>query len=241
MPTFPPLLKGHPVDAGNSAFDAAVSACRGQNAGAGDVFWSLAEDVLDIAVVLEPEVAAGQCCQMLFTAMVAFGDSFGAIGPPEVGVFYRWPNLMLINAAKVGEARIAMPTCAEADLPRWLTVGLRVQIQPDETAPEPGYDLLNTCLWHEGAGEVDRTLLVESFARHFLTWINTWTDDGFKPVHENWTGRADGLDEVREITWQGEKYKGKALSIDEEGNLLLKKKAGAVSLRVLDAVEWISV
>ena len=48
-------------------------------------------------------VAAG-----VFALMVAFGDAFGAIGPPEVGVFYRWPMGFVVNAALVGRARAAL-------------------------------------------------------------------------------------------------------------------------------------
>ncbi|NNE22962.1 MAG: hypothetical protein HKN11_10170 [Rhizobiales bacterium] len=235
-PTFPPLLSGRAVAAGEDAFAAALGACTGGDAGAGDVFWSRSQGVMDVAVVLEPEVSATRSLQMLFVAMVAFGDSFGAIGPPEVGVFYRWPNQMLINDARFGEARVGLPDVPGDTVPDWLVVGLTVQIHPDESGPEPGHDLLNTSLWYEGAGEIDRTMLVESYSRHLLTWINKWGDDGFKPVHENWLGRAIGHDDVIDIDWNGKRHKGKFLSIDEEGNLLLKKKKDTASLPVADIV-----
>ena len=236
-PTFPPLLNGRPVDEGTDAYQAAITACQAGDAGAGDIFWSRSEAVMDVAVVLEPDVPAATARQMLFAAMVAFADSFGAIGPPEVGVFYRWPNQMLINDARVGEVRVAMPDTAADAVPGWLVVGVLVNIQPSDDGPEPGYDLINTSLWYEGAGEVDRTLLVESFSRHFLTWINNWSDTGFKPVHEAWIGRAIGHDEVIDIKWHGKRHKGKFLSIDEEGNLLLKKKNETISLPVTDLID----
>jgi len=235
-PTFPPLLSGRPVAAGEDAFAAALNACKAGDAGAGDVFWSRSQAVMDVAVVLEPDVPAARSLQMLFVAMVAFGDSFGAIGPPEVGIFYRWPNQMLINDARFGEARVGLPDGPGDAVPDWLVVGLVVHIHPDERGPEPGHDLLNTSLWYEGAGDIDRTMLIESYSRHFLTWINNWGDDGFKPVHENWIGRAIGHDEVIDIDWHGKRHKGKFLSIDEEGNLLLKRKKDTVSLPVADIV-----
>lgn len=236
-PTFPPLLSGRPVVDGQDVFSTATSACIAKTAGAGDVFWSQSEAVMDVAIVLEPEVAVGPSLQMLFVAMVAFGDSFGAIGPPEVGVFYHWPNQLFINDAKFGEARVGLPEVSDDAVPDWLVINISAQIQPDERGPEPGYDLTNTSLWNEGAGEVNRTMLVESYARHFLTWINNWSDDGFKPVHGIWTGRAKGRDEIIEMNWQGEQHKGKFLSIDDEGNLLLKTKKDTVSLPVAGIVE----
>ncbi len=236
-PTFPPLLTGRPVATGSNAFDKALDACSKRQAGAGDLFWSRAQDVLDVGVVLEPEVCAARSMQMLFAAMVAFADSFGAIGPPEVGIFYRWPNEMLINAGKVGVGRVGLPAGDDNDVPDWMVVGLRVQIQPGHLAPEPGHDLLNTSLWDEGAGEVDRTMLVESFARHLLTWINNWSDAGFKPVHEAWLARAIGYNEQFEIKWQGKKHKGIFLSIDDQGNLLLKRKLATTALPIAAMVE----
>ena len=169
--------------------------------------------------------------------MVAFADSFGAIGPPEVGVFYSWPDRFTINAAEVGRARIAMPECVPETVPDWLVIGVDVRIHPDTSGPEPGHRLQSTSLWDEGAGEVDRTLLAESYARHLLTWINNWNEEGFKPVHESWIGRANGHNEVLEIKWQGEKHKGKFVSIDEEGNLLLKKKSATTSLPLAAIIE----
>jgi hypothetical protein len=53
----------------------------------------------------------------------------------------------------------------------------------------PGERMDATTLHEEGAGEVDRTQLIESVSRHFLTWVDTWQHEGFRPVHDNWTGR----------------------------------------------------
>ncbi len=236
-PTFPPLLTGRAVREGEDAFACATAACRSGEAGAGDLFWSGSEDVLDAAIVLEPEVSAGRSLQMMFTAMVAFGDSFGAVGPPETGVFYRWPNEFLINAARIGSVRTTMDVGAPDDVPAWLAIGLNVRIRPYHDAPEPGYDLLRTSLWDEGAGDLDRTMLLESYARHLLTWIHNWNEDGFRPVHDAWMARLEGRDEVRKVKWQGKSHSGKLLSIDEDGNLLIGKKTGTVSLPVEAVVE----
>ena len=196
-------LSGQPVADGEDVFSTAMLACVAKAAGAGDVFWSKSEAVMDVAIVLEPEVAVGPSLQMLFVAMVAFGDSFGAIGPPEVGVFYQWPNQLFINDAKFGQARVGLPEASDEVVPDWLVINMVAQLQPNERGPEPGHDLTNTSLWNEGAGEINRTMLVESYARHFLTWINNWNEDGFKPAHEIWTGRAKDRDEIIEISWQG--------------------------------------
>jgi hypothetical protein len=80
-PQFPPLLKGHAVAPGVAASACALDALRDGKAGAGDLFWSRSEDRLNMAVVLEPDVALGKAAQMQHVMMVAFGDAFGAILP----------------------------------------------------------------------------------------------------------------------------------------------------------------
>lgn len=236
-PTFPPLLSGRAVHDGQSAFANACAAGVGGGARAGDVFWSKSQDVLDVAIVLEPECAEAEAQQMLFATMVAFGDSFGAIAPPEIGVHYQWPNGFRISGASIGRARIAIGTSGDDGVPRWMVVGLEVRIRPYDTKIEPGHDLLKTTLWDEGAGELDATMLISSFSRHFLTWVNNWTEDGFQPVHSAWLARALGRDELCEFAWQGKKHKGRFLSIDDEGNLLLKEKKTTVSLPLEPVIE----
>jgi BirA family biotin operon repressor/biotin-[acetyl-CoA-carboxylase] ligase len=59
-PRFPPLLKGHPVAPGVAACACAIDALREGKAGAGDLFWSRSEDRLNMAVVLEPDVACAR-------------------------------------------------------------------------------------------------------------------------------------------------------------------------------------
>ena len=72
----------------------------------------------------------------------------------------------------------------------------------------------------EGAGEVTRTMLIESVSRHFLTWIDGWMNEGFKGVHENWLGRVVGSDQDITICHAGASLSGRVTGMDEDGNLL---------------------
>ena len=235
--TFPPLISGHEVGSDKSAFTSALRGCDQNSAGAGDLFWSSNEAVLDVSVVLEPECKEHEALQMLFVAMVAFGDSFGAIAPPEIGVHYQWPNEFRISGASVGRARVAVSDANNDGMPEWLVVGIEVRVQPYASPIEPGRDLLRTTLWDEGASELDSAMLIESFARHLLTWIHNWGEDGFKPVHDAWLARAQGYEQTCEITWQNKTHKGKFLSIDEQGGLLLKNTKTTVALPIAPIVE----
>jgi len=228
-PAFPPLLKGRPVQPGVAAHSVAVADAAAGRAGAGDLYWSRSEDRLSMAVVLEPDVSLSRAAQMHLLLMVAFGDAFGAISPPEIGIHYRWPGDILVNGAKAGEVLTFVPAgCDAADEPAWMVVALDVNITLDLSVPNPGERMDATTLHEEGAGDVDRTRLAESASRHFLTWIDTWSHDGFKPVHENWVGRMAGEGKTVTVRDGARQLAGHMTGLDEDGNLLFSAGEGRV-------------
>ncbi len=237
-PTFPPLLTGVPVKGRPGPFESACSVADEGGADPGSVFWARDTSVCSAAIVLAPEVAASQAMQMLYTAMVAFGDAFGAIAPPELGLFYRWPATFMVNAAQIGRLRVGLPPDARAgDVPRWLVVGVEVAISNIKRDHEPGDDLEFTTLFDEGCGDLDRTQLIESFCRHFLVWLHTWNDEGFRAVHDAWMGRLEERDSEITFQHQGASIKGQVLGLDEDGNMLLKTADETLVLSAFDTAE----
>jgi len=228
-PEFPPLINGIRVEAGGDPFDAACLAAAGGQAGAGDLYWSALQDSLWLALVVEPEVQADQAMDMLFAAMVAFGDSVGAIAPPEVGVTYIWPQTLLVNGARVGEVSIRMaPDTGPGAVPAWMVIALHAQITTAEGMPEPGLEKDRTTLWDEGCGGLTRTDFLESFIRHLKTWIHNWEMDGERPVREAWLARAARPGDTVAFELQGKRRSGAFLGLDEAGNMLAREDGSAV-------------
>lgn len=226
-PTFPPLLTGHPVKRPLMPFAHAVAGARAGQLGAGDVVWSRNTSRLDCAIVLEPDVAPERALEMHYLTMVAFGDALGALAPPEVAVTYDWPATLRVNGGIAGGFRTAMAKRRDdISAPDWLVVGVSLAMRGDLSILDPGRDRDHTNLDEEGCAEVDRTSLLDSFCRHFLTWIHTWEEDGFKPVHEAWLFRADGYREEITLAYEGREIKGTFIGLDDHGNLLLKTGTG---------------
>lgn len=230
-PTFPPLLNGHGVKSPLRPFNHAITGARTREFGAGDVVWSRNTALFDCAIVLEPEVAYERALEMLYLSMVALGDAIGALSPPEIAVTYWWPQTIRVNGAYAGEVRIAAGPQDGAGVPEWLVLGAEIAMRGDLSDPDPGRHPDRTSLQEEGAGEFNRTDLIESYCRHFLTWLHSWEQDGFRPVHEAWLFRADGYEKDTEIDYRGERLAGHFVSLDDTGNLLLKTQEGMQLLR----------
>jgi len=231
-PTFPPLLKGHRVPHGKSPIKQARAMLKKGDAGAGDLFWSESELELNFALVLEPEVSRSRCGEIIFTSMVAFGDAAGAICPPEIAVTYRWPSTILINGAKVGHVDLVVSDEIRNEVPDWMILSVKTAIRPDGIDVNPGNFRDHTTLWDEGCGGITRTQLLESVSRHIVNWIHAWNEDGFKSVHDKWTGRLCDKVPLDEVLNQDNLWVG----LDETGDALVKNNEATISLETLAAL-----
>jgi biotin-(acetyl-CoA carboxylase) ligase len=238
-PTFPPLLKGHDVPGAEDAFKVACDRASEGALGAGDVVWSRNDSRIDVAIIMEPEVALETAVQMLPLAMVAIGDCLGALTPPQVGQTFTWPGTIRVNGALAGTMKAAAGGKRDANaVPGWMVVGLWLRHLREDNEPEPGDVPDQTWLSEEGCEELTRTELLESYSRHFLTWLNTWNEDGFKSIHASWLYRAQENEEDITFELGGKNYSGVMLGLDDNGNLLYRDGDTTKSALLIDAFEF---
>jgi BirA family transcriptional regulator, biotin operon repressor / biotin---[acetyl-CoA-carboxylase] ligase len=236
-PQFPPLLKGHAVNSPTRTLAHACRLARSRELGAGDVVWSRNTARAQLAIVLEPEVRLERALQMAPLMLVALGDCIGSLAPPKVAIHYRWPNAILLNGSVAGEVRLAAPRVAPDAVPDWLVVCAELEIASPR---EERQDWTRTSLSEEAGPEITRTDVLRSLAAHFLTWLNIWQDDGFRPVHDQWLFRAEGREAPVKIAHAAGSAEGRVLGLDECANLLLRPESGEVqSLSFLDCVDLI--
>lgn len=236
-PEFPPLLTGRRIIEGQSVLAAAIAGARATSLGAGDVLWDDHPARVELAILLEPEVPLTGAAQMLPVAMAAAGDCIGVLSPPQVGVMFRWPGEILVNGASVGRISLVSDRCRADAVPDWMVVHLTVRLQNESDEVEPGYVTHMTSLSEEGGENLTNVQLIESYSRHFLTWLNLWQDDGFKAVHGGFLERLCGQDEPIQLDAAGDEPIT-VLGLDEDGNLLVRQADGATAaLPLLDAVE----
>jgi hypothetical protein len=146
-------------------------------------------DLLELAVVLEPDRPAADCFAALPVAMLALADALAAVGPPLKPVGFIWPHRLVLDGAEVGRARLALPKPSDEPLPAWLVVGLELRLRFGTGADEPGRTPERTALAEEGFGEVTPTAIVEAFARHLLHSVHRWQEEGLGPATSHYRAR----------------------------------------------------
>lgn len=188
--SLPPIFRPAPVD-GDALAAAETMAADG--ADPGTFVWSRRDDVADCAIVLSPSEPLAPSLLVAYVAMVAVGDALGALIPPVIPVGFGWPDRIVVNGAQAGGIRIrAAATGGAESVPDWMVAGVTLILRAAARDDEPGRDTLRTSLDMEGCGDLTVRDLLESFARHFLYWMNRWQDDGFAPVRLAWLERAAG-------------------------------------------------
>jgi biotin-(acetyl-CoA carboxylase) ligase len=97
-----------------------------------------------------------------------------------------------------------------------MVIGLELPLWPETDAP--GDIPEQTALYAEGCADVNAMELLESWVKHTLVGINTWTEDGVKALHKDWRGLSYGIGE--DITMN--EVSGIFLGVDEQFGMLVR-------------------
>lgn len=182
-------------------------------AGAGTLVWVGRYDLVEFAVVLEPDEPLVSARRALFAGMNAIADAIAAHCQPEREVSFAWPDTVLFDQGLLGGARLGWPSdCAEGDVPSWLVLGFMLRAV-DTAHVEAGATPWGVSLTGAGFELLETEAIVGSFARHLMTGFDRWNERGFAPIAEAFLARLP---------------KGKAgerRSIDGNGDLLINSPA----------------
>jgi biotin-(acetyl-CoA carboxylase) ligase len=187
--------------------DAFAHACdiAGQT-GAGTLVWVRRYDLVEFAVVLEPDEPLASARRAFFAGMNATADAIAVHCPPERQVEFTWPDTILFDGGVLGGARLGWPRdCGETEVPAWLVFGVILRAadmaQIGEAEAASGVALLN-----EGFEMVDTEAIIGSFARHLMTAFDQWNERGFDPVARDYLARLsqENTDERRGIDLGGD-------------------------------------
>ena len=169
------------------------------------------------ALILRLEEPPAAALQVSYVAAVSLGATIAElIGPAEL--HYRWPNDILLNEVKVAGLMLAAPPRSANAAYDWLVLGVAVNVNTQPAAVEA-----ETVAAHSDRfGGVPETLVLEDFARHFLSWINRWADEGFTPVQKAWQLRAHDIGHATKVKLRDETLEGQFIELDGEGAMIMQ-------------------
>ncbi len=163
--------------------------------GAGTLVFVQRFDLVEFALVLEPEEPLAAARRALYAGLNAMADALAAHCPPEKTLQFQWPDALLFDRGLIGGGRIAWPAgAAEDQPPDWLVFGgmMRTAVvrnRESGVSLEPGTWQVGTALDEEGFEVIDAGQLVESFIRHFMVRVHAWMERGFAPVGRDFLAR----------------------------------------------------
>jgi biotin-(acetyl-CoA carboxylase) ligase len=188
-------------------------------AGAGTLVWVGRFDLVEFALVVEPDEPLHTARRTFYAGMAALADALLVHAPPEKLIAFDWPDAIFIDGGLIGGARLGWPAGAHEDArPDWLVFGATIRTVTT-VAGEPGLRPFAAALEEEGFDDLGSGRLVEGFARHFMVALDAWQENGFATVAKNylqWLPTAAGV----------------RRDIDDNGDLLLRQM-GKVERRAL--------
>jgi biotin-(acetyl-CoA carboxylase) ligase len=198
-------------------------------AGAGTLVWVGRFDLVEFALVVEPDEPLKAARRTLYAGMAALADALLVHAPPEKLIAFDWPDAIFVDGGLIGGARLGWPADAPEDArPDWLVFGATIRTVTT-AAGEPGLRPFAAALEEEGFDELGSGRLVEGFARHFMVALDAWQESGFAAMAKSYLQWLPTDSGVRR-------------DIDENGDLLVRR-AGKVERRELLArlkeVAWL--
>lgn len=223
----PPLFRAIGLREVGDAFARAVELAGVE--GAGTLVWTRRFDLVELAVVLEPEAPLVTARRAFFAGMNAAADALSAHCPPEKPLVFAWPDTILIDGGLIGGGRLAWPEGADEQAPPpYLVFGLMLRLMMHAGPSHRD----RTSLEAEGFEILDARAVIASFARHLMAHIHAWSEKGFGQVGADYLARLSP-------------EKGTRRGIDANGDLLIHRlgKSGPPERRALvpalEACGWL--
>lgn len=149
-----------------------------------------------------------------FAAGLALVDACADLGLPEGRAQVKWPNDLLLDAAKAGGVLI---DCASLDDGgRWFALGIGLNLASGPT----GLDQPTTSLGAALGATPQVELVFAAVRRHLAAWAGQLASAGFAALREPWRRRAAGLGEMIAVDLGGSRARGRFVDLSETGELL---------------------
>jgi len=182
--------------------------------------WSSPPGNLYSSFILRPKCSIADATQISFIAALAVADTIISLGGDEIDVWCKWPNDVLVGAAKI--AGILLECEGGNGNPDFIILGIGINIASHPTdTPYATVSLANIT-----DGAVDIADVLEVLADRLLVWSDIWSNEGFSAIRAAWLQRAKGKGEAVTVRLATETLEGIFDDLDHDGALIIASADG---------------
>jgi len=172
------------------------------------------------SIILRPRAEPRYAPKLTLMASVAVAKTVSKLFPLKAEI--KWPNDVLINRKKV--CGILTEANTKGETLEFVVIG--IGINANFNVDELPFSLRgsSTTLREELKREIDRESLLHALLEETESYYNLFTKAKFDAILTEWRTLAGFLGSYVEVGSHGEKIRGRAVDIDEDGALIVKLK-----------------
>jgi len=174
------------------------------------------------SVILRPEFNPADAPQITIMAGLAAAQMIETYCPRKTRI--KWPNDILLHGKKVCGILAQMQAGADKIDFVVLGIGINVNIAADEFPPEIK-NIATSIAAQTGVFQSRQDLLINLY-KNLSKWYKTLTSNGFEIIRQEWLKMASLTGCEIQVKFRDEIIKGKALTIDERGALVMSDSKG---------------
>lgn len=193
--------------------------------------WESPEGVnIYTSIILRPDIHPQTAPKITLMAAVAVAETIskflnnGSGCKPEPAV--KWPNDILLNSKKV--AGILTEMNSEMDKINFIVLGMGININMTKDMLPKELRHIATSLKEETGRDISRIDFISTLFLNIEKWYKTFLKDGFTTVHQAWKGYFNMAGKMVKIREMDREIEGIALTIDEDGLLVVREKSGKI-------------
>lgn len=175
------------------------------------------------SLILRPSFLTAEAPKCTLMAAVALIKAFRKLGLQTAGI--KWPNDILVGTHKLVGILTEMSGTMEEIAYIVMGIGININTTKEEL-PEELKDIV-TSLAIEGV-EVDRRKAFAIILQCLEEEYNKVLKEGFQSTIAEWKAFSVTLNQQVEVQAPGNTFEGKAIDLDQDGNLLVQRPNGQV-------------
>ena len=183
--------------------------------------WTSKPGNLYTSLLFTPQIKPADAGAIPFITALAVRETLVGLGLEDDLVRCKWPNDILINHKKASGILIESSAGSSGYLDHVIIgVGMNLLHSPTDAAFKA------TSFFEETKKAVDVRDALQLLAHNMKKRLDHWVVGQFEPIRQEWTEKAWGLGETREIRTAKGTFEGKLLGLDSHGGIKISVPSG---------------